>query len=185
MSNPGEINAGVLARAIDCSYDRASRWAVPIGDAMAEFGIATPLRQAAFLAQIGHESGRLQYVHEIWNPAQCPWQARYEGRADLGNTQPGDGYRFRGRGLIQITGRANYSACGADLGLDLEAEPQLLEQPGNAARSAAWYWHTRQLNTLADAQNMRGITRAINGGLNGLAERLALYATACVALGCP
>jgi putative chitinase len=146
------------------------------------FDISTPARVAAFMAQVGHESGRLQYVRELWNTKQCPWQERYEGRADLGNTQPGDGYKFRGRGLIQITGRTNYQACGAALNLQLEDHPELLEQPQNAALSAAWFWATHGCNSFADTGNLRAITHIINGGFNGWDDRLALFDRAKTAL---
>ena len=165
----------ILAFALQCPITRATSWAAPITAAMARFDINTPARQAAFLAQLGHESGRLIYVREIWNPAQCLWQGRYEGRADLGNTQPGDGAKFKGRGLIQITGRANYRDCGKALGLDLETSPALLEQSDNAALSAGWFWSTHGCNELADAGQFEKITRRINGGLNGQADRLALW----------
>lgn len=143
---------------------------------MAEFGIDTPTRQAAFLAQIGHESGGLHWSVEIWGPTEA--QRRYEGRRDLGNVQIGDGFRFRGRGLIQTTGRANYTATGKALGVDLIAKPELLALPELAARSAAWYWKSRDLNALADAGDFERITRKINGGLNGQAERIALWESA-------
>lgn len=164
-----------LAFALQCPITRATPWAGYITKAMERFQINTLARQAAFLAQLGHESGRLIYVREIWNPAQCPWQGRYEGRADLGNTQPGDGAKFKGRGLIQITGRANYRDCGKALGLDLEASPALLEQSDNASLSAGWFWSTHGCNELADAGQFEKITRRINGGLNGQADRLALW----------
>lgn len=167
-----------LAKAVGCSRDVAATWLPHLDAAMAEFGIDTPARKAAFLAQVGHESGRLRYVRELWNPVQCPWQAAYEGRADLGNTEPGDGARYKGRGLIQITGRANYRACGDALDLPLEDSPELLEQPGYAARSAAWFWSSRGLNALADAGDFTRITKRINGGLNGQADRLALWESA-------
>ncbi|MDO8065271.1 MULTISPECIES: glycoside hydrolase family 19 protein [unclassified Janthinobacterium] len=144
----------------------------PLNAAMLEFGITTPARQASFLPQVGHESGQLRYVREL-----ASGQA-YEGRADLGNTQRGDGVRFRGRGLLQVTGRANYAACGKALGLDLLAKPELLEQTVNACRSAGWFWQMKGLNALADAGDQERVTRRINGGVNGLAERLALYAAA-------
>lgn len=147
---------------------------------MAEFGIDTPTRQAAFLAQIGHESGGLHWSVEIWGPTEA--QRRYEGRRDLGNVQIGDGFRFRGRGLIQTTGRANYVATGKALGVDLIAKPELLALPELAARSAAWYWKSRNLNALADAGDFERITRKINGGLNGQAERIALWESARGAL---
>ncbi|MGY2190485.1 glycoside hydrolase family 19 protein [Pseudomonas pergaminensis] len=147
---------------------------VPVLNAgMGKYGIVTKLRIAAFIAQVGHESGQLRYVREIWGPTAQ--QAGYEGRVDLGNTVPGDGFKYRGRGLIQITGRANNAACGEALGLDLINKPELLEQPQYAAMSAAWFWSTRGLNTLADQGEFLKITRRINGGLNGLADRQALY----------
>lgn len=107
-----------------------------------------------------------------------PSQARYEGRKDLGNTEPGDGFKFRGRGLIQTTGRANYAATGEALGIDLLRDPTLLALPENAARSAGWYWQSRGLNALADLGDFRRITLRINGGTNGLADRQALYTAA-------
>lgn len=167
-----QITAQQLRDAIGCPAQRAEAWAGPINAAMQRFEINTPARVRAFLAQIGHESGRLLYVREMWGPT--PAQERYEGRADLGNTQPGDGSFFRGRGLIQITGRANYRTCGLALGLPLESSPALLEQPENAALSAAWFWALYRCNELADAGNFIAITRKINGGLNGQAERVAL-----------
>lgn len=140
-----------------------------LNSAMNEYEINSPLRQAAFIAQIGHESGQLHYTKELASGQE------YEGRKDLGNTTPGDGIRFKGRGLIQITGRANYAACGIALKLDLINHPELLEQPANACRSAAWWWKTHGLNELADAEQFEKITRRINGGLNGEEDRLALY----------
>ncbi len=171
-----------LARCTGARIDRAIEWLPHIESAMAEYGITTPARQAAFLAQIGHESGGLHYTTEIWGPTAA--QSRYEGRKDLGNTQAGDGFRFRGRGLIQTTGRANYLATGAALGVDLIAQPERLAEPALAARSAAWYWHQHGLNALADMGDFELITRRINGGLNGYAERQALYAAARDVLGC-
>ncbi|NNB12054.1 glycoside hydrolase family 19 protein [Pseudomonas fragi] len=144
--------------------------------AMGHYQIIGPKRVAAFIAQIGHESGQLKYVKEIWGPTAA--QARYEGRKDLGNTVAGDGSKYRGRGLIQITGRANYMACGEGLGLDLIKQPELLEKPQHACMSAAWFWATKGLSTLADAGQFDKITQRINGGQNGAADRQALYARA-------
>jgi putative chitinase len=141
--------------------------------AMVRFQIVGTKRMAAFMAQIGHESGQLVHVKELWGPTAA--QAKYEGRADLGNTQPGDGFRYRGRGLLQITGRANYAACGETLGLNLVTQPELLEQPRYACLSAAWFWAGNGLNTLADGGKFETITRRINGGLNGQADRLELW----------
>ena len=147
---------------------------VPVlNTAMAKYGIVTRLRMAAFVAQVGHESGQLRYVREIWGPTAQ--QAGYEGRADLGNTVKGDGSRYRGRGLIQVTGRGNYAACGEALGLDLINKPELLEVPQWAAMSAAWFWSMKGLNTLADQGEFVKITRRINGGINGLEDRQALH----------
>ncbi|SDT97516.1 glycoside hydrolase family 19 protein [Pseudomonas yamanorum] len=147
---------------------------VPVlNTAMAKYAIVTRLRIAAFIAQIGHESGQFRWLKELWGPTAQ--QARYEGRADLGNKANGDGFKYRGRGLIQITGRANYAACGEALGLDLINNPDLLELPQHAAMSAAWFWSTKGLNTLADQGEFTKITRRINGGLTGQADRQALY----------
>ena len=147
-----------------------------LNTAMNYYQIVGLKRVAAFIAQIGHESGQLKYVKEIWGPTKA--QARYEGRADLGNTVQGDGSKYRGRGLIQITGRANYKACGEALGLDLINHPELLEKPQHACMSAAWFWASRGLSTLADAGKFDTITSRINGGQNGAADRQALYAKA-------
>ncbi|UXV21080.1 glycoside hydrolase family 19 protein [Pseudomonas fluorescens] len=147
---------------------------VPVlNTAMDRYGIVGKLRLAAFIAQVGHESGQLRYVREIWGPTAQ--QLTYEGRADLGNTVKGDGSKYRGRGLIQVTGRANYAACGDALGLDLINKPELLEQPQYAAMSAAWFWSTHGLNTLADQKDFAKITRRVNGGLTGQTDRQALY----------
>lgn len=165
-----------LAIATGARIDRATEWLPAIEAAMKEFHIDTPARKAAFLAQIGHESGGLRWTVEIWGPTEA--QRRYEGRRDLGNVQIGDGYRFRGRGLIQTTGRDNYAATGKALGADLINKPELLALPDLAARSAGWYWQSRNLNELADAGDFERITRKINGGLNGQAERIALWESA-------
>ncbi|WP_095067948.1 glycoside hydrolase family 19 protein [Pseudomonas sp. Irchel 3A18] len=145
--------------------------------AMGRYQIITQLRIAAFIAQIGHESGQLRYVRELGNDA---YLSKYDtGRlaANLGNTPEadGDGQLYRGRGLIQVTGRANYVACGEALGLDLLKRPELLEQPGHAAMSAAWFWDRARLNALADRGDFLLITRRINGGTHGLAERQEFY----------
>lgn len=145
------------------------RFAGPLAETMAAFGINTVKRQAAFLAQVAVESGSLAYVREIASGEA------YEGRQDLGNIDPGDGVRFKGRGLLQITGRANYRECGRALGLPLEEQPELLEQPEYAAKSAGWFWLMRGLNPLADSGDIIKVSRRINGGTNGLAPRVAFY----------
>jgi len=175
-----------LQAATGCTPERAARWLPHIERACQLYDINTPKRLAAFLAQIGHESGRLRYVREIWGPT--PAQSRYEGRAYLGNRQPGDGKRYMGRGLIQITGRNNYRAVTVGMRLvrrdapDFERSPEQLEQPEWAALSAAWFWHSRNLSALADAGKFELITRRINGGLNGQDERVALYGAALDAM---
>jgi putative chitinase len=173
-----------LRRAADCTQARATVWAPILSAACALHGIDSPARLAGFVSQVAHESGRLVYVSELWGPT--PAQARYEGRADLGNTQPGDGGRFRGRGLIQVTGRANYRKAAAALGIDCETRPELLALPEHAAASAAWFWSSHGLNALADKGTddaFAAITRKINGGLNGIIDRRQLWAMAKNALG--
>jgi len=141
--------------------------------AMAEIlpgaGIDTPLRLAHFLAQAAHESDGFRTLVEHWGPTAA--QKGYEGRKDLGNVRRGDGRLYRGRGIFQLTGRANYRVIGEKLGLPLEAEPVLAAEPHHAVRIAAEYWTSRKLNEAADADELRVITRRINGGLNGLADR--------------
>lgn len=174
------MNDVQLAKAVGSTVDRATLWLAHLEAAMAEFGIDTKQRQAMFLAQIGHESGGLRYTVEVWQPTAA--QLTYEGRKGLGNTVAGDGYKFRGRGLIQITGRFNYTEVGKALGLDCVNDPDLLSDPVNGARSAAWWWHSRRLNAYADADDCKGCTKVINGGFNGLDDRLARYEAAKSAL---
>lgn len=159
----------------------AAIWYEPLLAAFRRYGINTALRQAHFLAQILHESGGFRWLEEIWGPT--PAQLRYEGRRDLGNIQPGDGYRYRGRGLIQLTGRANYRRYGELLGLPLEANPDLAARPEHAAMIAGAYWQARGLNSRADRDDLEGITRAINGGLNGIEDRRRWLERAKRALG--
>jgi predicted chitinase len=137
--------------------------------AMSGADITTRLRKAAFLAQIAHESGELKFMEEIASGEQ------YEGRRDLGNTHPGDGKRYKGRGPIQLTGRTNYRAAGADLGLDLEGDPAQAAKPEVGFRTSAWFWTQRRLNDLADNNNFREITRRINGGFRGMQDRQMHY----------
>lgn len=170
------ITEALLLRIYPNASQRAGVFVPALNRAMQRYRIDSPVRQAAFLAQIGHESGQLKWVKEIWGPT--PAQSRYEGRKDLGNTEPGDGKRFMGRGLIQITGRENYRKAGAALGLSLLDKPELLEQAEWATVSAAWWWSSRGLNELADAGEFEQITRRINGGMNGQKERLELWARA-------
>ena len=168
------ITLSELAEIMPYAGARASIYLEPLNAAMDEFAIDTPDRQAAFLAQIAHESGSLRYVEELASGDA------YELRADLGNCRLGDGRKFKGRGLLQITGRANYETCSIALFGDrrLLETPELLEEPDNAARSAGWFWQSRGLNTLADQGAFRTITRRINGGTNGMDDRLAYWSRA-------
>lgn len=191
------ISTAQIVLILKCSAQRAARWQAHLDLAMKQFDITTPARAAAFIAQVGHESGRLVYVRELWNPAACPWQEKYDGRADLGNTEEGDGFKYRGRGLIQITGRKNYGECSKALSNYFVEHPELLEHPKYAALSAAWFWkfgaglnlskralaalekhgmgHGCNLNDLADIGDFETITLCINGGMNGYEDRLTLY----------
>ncbi len=184
-----------LAACTGANLQRATAWAGPLAASMERFGIDTAVRQAAFLANVGHESGRLVYAREIWGPTEA--QLRYEGRRDLGNLRPGDGRKYLGRGLIQVTGRANYLAARdgmrkvIDKVPDFEVSPELMELPKWAAGSACWYWASRGLNAVADSGDFDGVCDIINrgrkttiaGDSNGWRERLALWKAGKVALG--
>ena len=166
---PEWISLAVFQAATGLSEKMSRDWYDHVRAACWEFDIVGPVRIAAFLAQVGHESGGFVWTREIWGPTAA--QKRYEGRSDLGNTKPGDGFLFRGRGLIQITGRDNYQRASAGLGVDVVADPHALEGRALAARSAAWWWKTHGCNQLADGGDFVALTRRINGGTNGLADR--------------
>jgi predicted chitinase len=147
---------------------------------MANRHIDTPLRQAHFLAQVGHESGEFRFRAEIANGEA------YQGRVDLGNLQPGDGRKFKGRGLIQLTGRANYGDYGRAIGREAELleTPELVEtDPELCVDVAGWFWAKRNLNALADADDLTTLTRRVNGGLNGIDDRRRLLLRAKALLG--
>lgn len=199
-----------IATATGATLERAKAWQAALNVACLKFDIATPLRQAAFLSQIGVESAHLttlvenlnyseQALLSIWPDHFTPAQAAEYGRTAthpanqqaianlayggrMGNTEPGDGWAYRGRGLIQLTGRANYRAAGLDLDLPLEAEPDRAALPNEAALTAAWYWHQHGCNAMADNRLIVAITQAVNGGTNGLADRQRLYALASAEL---
>lgn len=143
---------------------------------MEKYEINTPLRQCHFWSQWAHESGGFRYMQEIWGPT--PAQKRYEGRKDLGNNQEGDGYRFRGRGLAQLTGRANYAEMSKKIGIDLVNNPDEAAKPSIALQIACEYWKSRKINALADKDDVVGVTKKINGGTNGLLDRKAHLALA-------
>ncbi len=159
----------------------AALYLVPLNEAMDEYEINTARRQCAFLAQVAHESGSLRYVRERASGVA------YEFRKDLGNTMAGDGKRYKGRGLIQITGRNNYRSCSIALyGTPdvLLGKPEMLEAVIPACRSAGWFWQSNKLNALADENDFDLITRRINGGTNGAADRWIYYTRALEVLGC-
>lgn len=192
------MTPSLLMRCTGCrSLGVAAGWLPWIEKAMAAFAINTPRRQASFLAQVGHESGGLRYTSELWGPTTA--QEGYEGRRDLGNTRLGDGRRFRGHGLIQVTGRNNHAlmrdllrARFPDVAVpDFEEYPELLAQTEWAALSAGAFWNARGLNGQADAGAFDAVCDIINkghvtrqvGDANGYPERLALWKRACSALG--
>jgi putative chitinase len=168
------------------SLAKAGAYAPYLEAAMREFEITSKARRCAFLAQLAHESSQLKYFEEIWGPTAA--QKKYEGRLDLGNTEPGDGYRFRGRGPIQLTGRTNYRKFARLLDLPIQIKPELAAQPEHGFRVAGLFWKLNGLNDLADALTMQGdavdrriftaITRRINGGTNGLTDRLNYFRVA-------
>jgi putative chitinase len=185
----------------------SSNWEKPLNDACEKFGIDTPVRQAAFIGQCQHESGNFKHLIENLNfsaeglcrtfPHQFPTMEAagsysrnpqriankvYANRLGNGPEDSGDGWAFRGRGLIQLTGKSNYIQCGEALGMDLIATPAFLESPEGACLSAAWFWSIKNLNVLADAQNWEAMTKRINGGTIGLDDRISRIQKALEAL---
>ena len=144
---------------------------------MPKYDINTPARQRHFIAQIAHESFYFSRVTEMYNGTPETYFKKYDNRKDLGNSFAGDGLRFKGRGLIQITGRYNYNAVSLDIfgNETILTKPEYLEQPCYAVESACWFWKSRHLNSLADANEIKAITLKINGGLNGINERTSMY----------
>lgn len=190
-------------------------WTRALNDAFQRFDINNPQRISVFLAQVAHESGELGRIVEnlnytakrlidVW-PNRFPTLEKavhyernpqrlanyvYANRLGNGNEASGDGWRYRGRGILQITGRGNYQTTGQALGLPLESQPEMLEQPDIASLSAGYFWKSRGLNELADDRNddnddedFRMITKIINGGLNGLKGRKAYWQRAKSVLG--
>ena len=174
------MDSKTLKKAIPAAtWANIDKFLSPLNQAMEDHNINTPIRIAHFLAQIAWESGSLKYVEEIASGAA------YEGRKDLGNTEPGDGVRFKGRGLIQITGRANYKKYGDSLGLDFthDWKWRLMAEPFYAADSAAWFWETHGLNELADNDEFTKITKIINGSTVTVKKRLPCLRSAKIATG--
>jgi putative chitinase len=173
------------------------KWLDGLNETFEKYEINTPKRQAAFIGQCGHESASFKVLEENLNYSAkglvATWPSRFQniefaseyerkperiankvygGRADLGNTEDGDGWRFHGRGLIQLTGRSNYTVCGLALGKPFAEHPELLLEPDNACLSAGWFWNKRGLNALADNEDWTTITKRINGGTIGLQDRI-------------
>ncbi|OZI48355.1 glycoside hydrolase family 19 protein [Bordetella genomosp. 4] len=175
-----------FAKAASLPPHRATRWYHPVEQSMMEFGIISPLRAAMYIATLGHESCGFTCTREIWGPTAA--QRRYEGRTSLGNTHPGDGFRYLGRGLIQITGRANYRAVSNGLDVDYVTHPEWLERAVDAARGSGWWWLNNGCNEIADSGDFLRLSIRVNGrnvrGLpNGWSDRNRRYAAACMALG--
>ncbi|WP_425092608.1 glycoside hydrolase family 19 protein [Burkholderia anthina] len=182
----------ILSTALQIPLARATPWADPLSAVMALYAIDSPARQAAFLAQCSHETGGFQWFREIWGPT--PEQRAYEPPAakavELGNTQVGDGFRYRGGGLLQITGRYNYRVMGQKIGVDLESNPELIMQTSTAAHASAQFWADHALSAFADAGDFLAISRGINFGNprssatpNGMSDRQARWEACKKALG--
>jgi len=171
------VSADLLLYIMPFAKHRVPLFVDPLNHAMDFFSITTPQDQAMFLAQLAHESGQFRYVEELASGDA------YEGRADLGNVFPGDGRRFKGRGLIQVTGRTNYSVCSQALYGDqrLIDDPTILCSSGPACLSAAWFWDSRELSKFS--MDLLACTRRINGGYNGLDERRKYWGLAKKILG--
>jgi len=157
---------------ISATDAKLSPFVVPLNAGFSRFKVNTRLRICHFLAQVLHESGEFQYQEEIASGAD------YEGREDLGNTHHGDGCRYKGRGLIQVTGRANYAQLSRDIGINYTDNPARLAQMPDCVNSAFWYWGSRGLSGKADRDDLEGITLSINGGYNGLDDRRLYFARA-------
>ena len=185
-----------------------AKWLEPLENTFAKYDINTPERQAAFIGQCAHESGNFKTLEEnlnyssqalmrVW-PSRFPDLATamkyayhpemiankvYGGRMGNGVEETGDGWKYHGRGLIQLTGKENYANCGSGIGVDLLSNPNLLNTPEYAALSAGWFWNKKGLNALADAQDYETMTKRINGGVLGLDDRKAKIAKALSVLG--
>ena len=171
VHDDGIIGRGTLTavfRKLGASQSRAEELALAANVHFRTYGILdNPLRLTHFLAQLAHESGNFRYMEEIASGAA------YEGRKDLGNVMAGDGKRFKGRGPIQLTGRANYRKYGQQLGIDFENNPTIVAIPSVGLLVACKFWFDNGLNELADKDDVVSITKRINGGTNGLADRKA------------
>jgi len=184
------------------------KWLGPLEETFAKYDISTTQRQSSFIGQCAHESGNFRILEENLNYSaarlMAVWPSRftsldvasqyannpeklankiYSGRMGNGDEESGEGYAYRGRGLIQMTGKESYANCGSGLGMDLIGSPDRLLDPQYAAMSAGWFWNKKGLNSLADVQDYETMTKRINGGLNGLDDRKAKIAKALSVLG--
>ena len=184
------------------------KWLGPLEETFAKYDISTSQRQSFFIGQCAHESGNFRILEENLNYSaarlMAVWPSRfpsldvaeqyannpeklankiYSGRMGNGNEESGEGYAYRGRGLIQMTGKEAYANCGSGLGVDLIGSPDLLTTLEYACLSAGWFWNKKGLNSLADVQDYETMTKRINGGLNGLDDRKAKIAKALSVLG--
>lgn len=197
-----KVTADQLANILGVKSVAVGQWVDPINAVIVKAELNTRQRLAMFIAQVGHESANLTAVRENLNygaagllstfgkyfdktsaakyerKPQAIASRVYANRMGNGDEASGEGWKYRGRGLIQVTGKNNYTACGLFLGLDLVNQPELLETNLNAALSAGWFWSANGLNAFADRQDVEGATRRINGGLNGLSHRQSLYTKA-------
>jgi putative chitinase len=165
---PPAVTADDLRRIVPgIPSERIDQYIAPLNEAMTHNGIDTPVRQAAFIAQLAVESDSFRTFEEYASGRA------YEGRSDLGNTQPGDGERYKGRGAIQVTGRHNYEDLSQHTGVDFVAHPELLAAPENAFTTAAWYWTSRDLNNVADTAGIVRVSELVNGGHHALTRRIA------------
>ena len=181
VSPDGDIGRNTLSqlfKKLGATQSRANELGLAAAVHFENYGILdNPLRLAHFMAQLAHESGGFRYMEEIASGAA------YEGRADLGNTQKGDGTRYKGRGPLQLTGRANYRKFGRALGIDLENNPIVAAMPSIGLLIACKYWQDHNLNALADTDDIKSITKRINGGYNGLTDRINYLSVLKVWLG--
>ena len=200
MNSSNDVTVNTLVAGLGCRQKTAELWRLPLIEAAKEFKITGVAEFAAWTAQCAHESGNFERVVEnlnysaerlmkVWsrrfpylsvarefanNPQKLANKV-YANRLGNGTEESGDGHKFRGRGIIQITGKANYERCGAALNLDLVSHPELLEQPMNAARSAGWFWLSHNLSDYITRNDFDSTTRIINGGMTGAAERRKLF----------
>jgi putative chitinase len=192
------MNTAQLAQILKMKPAKAGEWIDAINETFEKFDISTPERQACFLGQCAHESGGFTALSENLNYSAASlcrvWPKRfptmndgqnceknpqkiankvYASRMGNGDEESGEGYAYRGRGLIQLTGKSNYEACGKALGVDLVENPDLVATPQYAALSAGWFWNKNKLNAYADKNDMEGLTKKINGGTHGIEDRVA------------